>query len=349
MPAEKLAQTKRGAREGADSARRRAGCSQACGLSEVAELAKRLVGRPSRAGVQIGGVDDVLVRFGRCCNPVPGDPIVGFITRGRGVTVHTAGCEKALATDPERRVDVAWDVRATSSGRSPCGCSPPTGPGLLADISQTFSKKGVNISQANCRATGDDRAVNTFEVTISDLKQLTDLMRTPSSGCRACTPSSGSESAPAACEQAIHSDPGAQGDRPVLPGGALRPRGAGWCSSPARFPSTRRPSELVPGDVAAQTERVMQNLKAVLAAAGGLDFSHVVRCSIFLADLADFAKVNEVYGRYFPGASAGARHRAGERAAQGRPGGDRRHRGARRVGRNANPNPAVMIGFWGLG
>ncbi|HZA12983.1 MAG TPA: ACT domain-containing protein, partial [Myxococcaceae bacterium] len=50
-------------------------------------------------------------------------------------------------------------------------------PGLLADISNAFSKRGVNISQANCRATGDDRAVNTFEVTISDLKQLTELMQ----------------------------------------------------------------------------------------------------------------------------------------------------------------------------
>jgi 2-iminobutanoate/2-iminopropanoate deaminase len=57
--------------------------------------------------------------------------------------------------------------------------------------------------------------------------------------------------------------------------------------------------ELVPGDVAAQTERVMENLKAVLAAAG-LDFSHVVRCTIYLQDLADFVRVNEVYGRYFP-------------------------------------------------
>ena len=59
--------------------------------------------------------------------------------------------------------------------------------------------------------------------------------------------------------------------------------------------------ELVKGDISAQTERVMENLKAVLAA-GGLDFSHVVRCGIFVVDLADFAKVNEIYGRYFQGA-----------------------------------------------
>ncbi|MFZ5469212.1 MAG: RelA/SpoT family protein [Myxococcota bacterium] len=145
--------------------------------TKMIEGAKKLVGRTSKSGVQIGGVDDVLVRFGRCCNPVPGDPIAGFITRGRGVTVHTVQCEKALATDPERRVEVTWDVRGDFKRPVTLRVLTADRPGLLADISQAFSKKGVNISQANCRATGDDRAVNTFEVTISDLKQLTDLMR----------------------------------------------------------------------------------------------------------------------------------------------------------------------------
>ncbi|KFA91420.1 RelA/SpoT family protein [Archangium violaceum] len=148
------------------------------GLSRVTDFAKKLVGKQNSSGVQIGGVDDVLVRFGRCCNPVPGDPIAGFITRGRGVTVHTLGCDKALATDPERRVDVSWDVRGDFKRPVTLRVLTADRTGLLADISNTFSKKGVNISQANCRATGDDRAVNTFEVIISDLKQLTDLMRT---------------------------------------------------------------------------------------------------------------------------------------------------------------------------
>jgi GTP pyrophosphokinase len=146
-------------------------------FARVTEVARKLVGRPSRNGVVIGGVDDVLVRFGRCCNPVPGDAIIGFITRGRGVTVHTNSCEKAMATDPERRVDVSWDVRGDFKRPVTIRVLTADRPGLLADISQTFSKKGVNISQANCRATGDDRAVNTFEVTISDLKQLTDVIR----------------------------------------------------------------------------------------------------------------------------------------------------------------------------
>lgn len=70
-----------------------------------------------------------------------------------------------------------------------------------------------------------------------------------------------------------------------------------FCSG--QIPLDPKTGELMQGDIAAQTERVMENLKAVLAA-GGVDFSHVVRCGIFLTDLADFAKVNEVYGRYFP-------------------------------------------------
>ena len=85
----------------------------------------------------------------------------------------TSDCRAPSGIKPARPLDavegrrLAETVRVLTADR----------PGLLADISQTFSKKGVNISQANCRATGDDRAVNTFEVTISDLKQLTDVIR----------------------------------------------------------------------------------------------------------------------------------------------------------------------------
>jgi GTP pyrophosphokinase len=179
VPAEKLAVTQEranGDSPGGNSTQ--SGVLGMSGLSRVTEMAKKLVGRQNRSGVQIGGVDDVLVRFGRCCNPVPGDAIAGFITRGRGVTVHHVSCEKALATDPERRIEVQWDVRGDFKRPVTLRVLTADRPGLLADISNTFSKKGVNISQANCRATGDDRAVNTFEVTISDLKQLTELMRT---------------------------------------------------------------------------------------------------------------------------------------------------------------------------
>ncbi|EPX62162.1 GTP pyrophosphokinase [Cystobacter fuscus DSM 2262] len=181
VPPEKLAASTADGKSSppAESSSSHASSGGMLGLSNrVTDFAKKLVGKQNSSGVQIGGVDDVLVRFGRCCNPVPGDPIAGFITRGRGVTVHTVGCDKALATDPERRVDVSWDVRGDFKRPVTLRVLTTERTGMLADISNTFSKKGVNISQANCRATGDERAVNTFEVTITDLKQLTDLMRT---------------------------------------------------------------------------------------------------------------------------------------------------------------------------
>jgi GTP diphosphokinase / guanosine-3',5'-bis(diphosphate) 3'-diphosphatase len=144
--------------------------------SRIAELFRKMARRPTE-GVRINGIDDVLVRFGKCCNPVPGDAIVGFITRGRGVTVHTAACDKILGIDPERRVDVAWDVRGDFKRNVSLRVITSDRPGILARISQTFSEAGVNISQASCRTTPGERAVNEFEVTIGDLKQLTSVIR----------------------------------------------------------------------------------------------------------------------------------------------------------------------------
>jgi GTP pyrophosphokinase len=128
-------------------------------------------------GVRIGGVDDVLVRYGKCCGPVPGDPIVGFITRGRGVTVHTRGCKKAMETDPERRVDVSWDVRGEFKRLVNLRVKSDDRKGLLAQMSETFAEEGVNIVQANARATGEKGAVSTFEVEVADVKQLNDVLK----------------------------------------------------------------------------------------------------------------------------------------------------------------------------
>ena len=148
------------------------------GIGKVTSFVGKIVGqKSSSSGVSIAGINDVLVRFGRCCNPVPGDAIVGFITRGRGVTVHVLGCPKALSTDPDRRVDVEWNVDEGFKRRVSLRLLTINRPGVLADISNTFSKRDVNISQANCRSTGDDRAVNTFEVGVRDVKQLNELMR----------------------------------------------------------------------------------------------------------------------------------------------------------------------------
>jgi guanosine-3',5'-bis(diphosphate) 3'-pyrophosphohydrolase len=145
--------------------------------SRLSEIFRKVARRPS-GGVRISGIDDILVRYGRCCNPVPGDDIIGFITRGRGVTVHTRACDKVLSVDPLRRVDVSWDTKAGEVKR-PVSIRVVTDdrPGVLAQISRTISEAGMNISQATCRTTGIGRAVNTFEMAIGELKQLRNVMR----------------------------------------------------------------------------------------------------------------------------------------------------------------------------
>jgi GTP pyrophosphokinase len=145
--------------------------------ARLTELFRKVAGR-SAGAVRISGIDDVLVRFARCCNPVAGDDIVGFVSLGRGVTVHVRGCEKTLDLDPLRRVEVNWDVRASEHKR-PVSIKVITDdrPGVLAAISQQLSEAGMNITNANCRTIGNDKAVNTFEFAIGDLKALRDVMK----------------------------------------------------------------------------------------------------------------------------------------------------------------------------
>jgi GTP pyrophosphokinase len=135
------------------------------------------VRRRSSTGIRVQDVDDVLIRFAHCCNPVPGESIIGFITRGRGVTVHKLDCAKALDLDPERRIEVSWDSEAKVEHPVAIEVTCTDKPGLLAEMSRAFSEQGVNISMANCRSTGNSRAVNTFHFSVFHLDHLRQVMR----------------------------------------------------------------------------------------------------------------------------------------------------------------------------
>jgi len=128
-------------------------------------------------GIRLNGIDDVLVRYAKCCNPLPGDDILGFITRGRGVTIHRRGCPKAFDTDPERRVEISWDSKAKINRAVQLRVVTANRPGILATVGHTFSNMGINISEANCRAGDDGKAVNVFTFVCSDLNQLKGVMR----------------------------------------------------------------------------------------------------------------------------------------------------------------------------
>jgi GTP pyrophosphokinase len=117
------------------------------------------------------------VRFGRCCDPLPGERILGFITRGRGVTVHAVDCPHVLQTDPQRRIEVAWENGAAAPRAVPVEVVCIDEPGLLAGITKAISSAGVNISRAQVRSTPDKHAVNSFDLMVSSADQLNRVMR----------------------------------------------------------------------------------------------------------------------------------------------------------------------------
>jgi len=134
------------------------------------------VGR-STGQVRVSGMENVLVRFAKCCSPVPGDSVEGFITRGRGVTVHASDCPKIFHLDPERRVPVTWEdapgelvrvkVRVVSEDRQ----------GLLAAVTNKISAEGVNIDGAQIHTSDDKRAIQVFELSVKNRKHLDGVLR----------------------------------------------------------------------------------------------------------------------------------------------------------------------------
>ena len=143
----------------------------------AAERAAKEARRAASGAVVVSGIGDMMVRFALCCNPLPGEAITGFITRGRGVTVHLAGCPHALLSDPQRRVPVVWkDDEATPRPiRLEVLCADQ--PGLLAAMSKAIATVGVNITTAEVKTNGNDgRALSIFELLVTSARQLNTLM-----------------------------------------------------------------------------------------------------------------------------------------------------------------------------
>jgi GTP diphosphokinase / guanosine-3',5'-bis(diphosphate) 3'-diphosphatase len=131
-------------------------------------------------GILVHGIENVLVNFGRCCNPLPGEDVVGFITRGRGVTIHRGTCSRALDMDPHRRVEVQWaDEGDKSSGSHIAFLRVTTQDrqGVLADVTQAISACGGNIKKAQIRVNKELSGVLDFELTLNSLSQLLAIVR----------------------------------------------------------------------------------------------------------------------------------------------------------------------------
>jgi GTP diphosphokinase / guanosine-3',5'-bis(diphosphate) 3'-diphosphatase len=138
----------------------------------------RLVAKQKRGlGIRVKGVDDVLVRFALCCHPLPGEHIVGFITRGRGVTVHTVGCPTVLESDPHRKIDVSWEENGQAPRPVKIEVTCVDQPGLLAAISSAITSAEANIARAQVRTYSSQRAINTFEVMIKNSEHLRQVLQ----------------------------------------------------------------------------------------------------------------------------------------------------------------------------
>ncbi len=148
-------------------------------VDDVDEVALPQVAPPptQRGGVRVRGVGDLLVRWSKCCHPIPGDPIVGFITRGRGVTVHLATCptilnEKAV----ERLIDVEWETAAQQTYPIAIIIEAYDRTGLLSDISNVVAEDRINIVAASVHVHKDQRATVQATLEVSSVSQLSKVM-----------------------------------------------------------------------------------------------------------------------------------------------------------------------------
>jgi guanosine-3',5'-bis(diphosphate) 3'-pyrophosphohydrolase len=143
------------------------------GLARGRDERVRPLGTASAYGIKVEGISDVMVRLAKCCRPVPGDEIVGYISLGRGITIHLASCNnvKALKKDPERFTKVAWDGENETSFRVELQVDAWDRTRLLEDLSRTFAEGGINILEARCTVS-HPMVKNRFVVEVPDTTAL---------------------------------------------------------------------------------------------------------------------------------------------------------------------------------
>lgn len=128
----------------------------------------------TESGVRVKGLPEALIRFSRCCNPVPGDRIIGYITRGRGVSIHTAACPnaKSLQDEPERLIEVYWDEQDKATYPVRIELIALDRPDLLRDVVQLLSEANITISSLQARVEKNRTAILTFTIVVKDKQHL---------------------------------------------------------------------------------------------------------------------------------------------------------------------------------
>jgi GTP pyrophosphokinase len=141
----------------------------------ITQLFQR-IRRRTESPVLINGVEGVLVNYAQCCRPVPGEAVTGYVTRGRGITIHLSTCSQVLALDAERRVPVQWQssTKGHHSGEVRIVCSDQLG--MLAEIGAVCKTISINVTRMEAHQIEDNKAEITLEVSILDVRELQKLM-----------------------------------------------------------------------------------------------------------------------------------------------------------------------------
>ncbi|HHZ03187.1 MAG TPA: bifunctional (p)ppGpp synthetase/guanosine-3',5'-bis(diphosphate) 3'-pyrophosphohydrolase [Tissierellia bacterium] len=154
-------------------------------LENLESLEKNLASKPPKrveshtSGVIIKGIDNVKVRFSKCCNPIPGDAIVGYITRGRGVSIHRADCTNIhdLRDNDERFLEVQWDTKKDATFVSELQIKVLDRPRFLQDLTSLYAEAKLNAVSLNLRINKEKIAIVDIGFEINDIKQIEDLMK----------------------------------------------------------------------------------------------------------------------------------------------------------------------------
>lgn len=133
----------------------------------------------SSGSMKISGMDNMLIHLSKCCNPVPGDKVIGFITRGRGVSIHTADCTNVgdLTFDRERLVEVSWGDFSPSSHAVKIEVRTEDKPGLLASVSASISALEANITHAEATVNGNREGLLSFTIDVKDVEHLNKVIK----------------------------------------------------------------------------------------------------------------------------------------------------------------------------
>jgi GTP pyrophosphokinase len=139
-------------------------------FKEISSTAKKTSNKDD--AVIVDGLDDIMVRMGKCCNPIPGDPIVGFITRGRGITIHTKICQRVHEIEDSRKVFVEWNSQYAFRHPVTIRIITHDRPGMLSRITSNIHGHGINIKSAIAKSLSDMKGSFLFEIEVKDYSEF---------------------------------------------------------------------------------------------------------------------------------------------------------------------------------